>query len=306
LKISQPHKAEVQVAERELFFSLIRKRVPAEAFRYNRMFRARLTLELYKYPIAEVIANPQLILREADLLLEELDAAVDHNTGTRPLLLPGKQDHILLHETMVKPVDEELALFMHARYHYLLTPRTAIFHLGLFSPAGHMLGLASFSENDLTHLNPILPDGITQKDSLVLSRFVTFDYTPLNTPTHFLGQASKWIRGHYPGVRLALSYLDPNLGFEGTIYKAYNAKLVAEEAKRRYLYDHGRYASDRSMLERFGTADWKKLHAKDAAITQSVEPLKPLQVYAWDINRKRPIRFHPERRTISPHPNLVG
>ncbi len=292
------------VAEREVFFSLIRKSIPAEAFRYNRMFRARLTLELYKYPIAETIANPQLIKREADLLLAELDEAVDQKAPH--ITLPGKQEQILLNETILQPVEAALALMIHARYHYLLTPRTAMVHLGLFSPAGHMLGLASFSENDLTHLNPILPDGIIQKDSLVLSRFVTFDYTPLNTPTHFLGQASKWLRTHYPGIRLVLSYLDPNLGFEGTIYKAYNAVLIAEEAKRRYLYDHGRYASDRSMLERFGTADWKKLHAKDAAITQSVEPLKPLQVYAWDINRKRPVRFHPEPRTIAPHPNLVG
>jgi hypothetical protein len=296
--------AECEVTDRKQFFLFVSKAIPPEASKYNRMFRARLILELYKYLLIDVLANPEIIRMEIDALLTELESLFDQETPN--LLLPGKDQTIVLGNSRISPLPDIEAMNIHARYHYLLTPRRGKFHLGLFSEDGRMLGLASFSENDLSHLNSILPPGIEQQDTLVLSRFVTFDHTPFNTPTRFLAQTSRWIRRNFPGVRLVLSYLDPNLGFEGTIYKAYNAVLVAEESKKRYLYFNGRYVSDRSMLERFGTADFKKLSELDLAVSLSKEKLLPLQVFAWDIRRKQSIGYGIDSRMISPHANLVG
>jgi hypothetical protein len=266
------------------FFSFVREAMPPEAQKYNRIFRARLTLELYKYPISNIYSNPQIIQTEIDQLLTELTSL--YKKEHLEVQFPDKDESIILEQPDVRLLSQQQAKKIHACCHYLLSPRVGKFHLGLFSKQGSILGLASFSENDLVHLNKNLPKGVRQEDTLVLSRFMIFDNTPYNTSSYFLAQTSKWIRKNHPEVRLILSYLDPNLGFEGTIYKAYNARLIAEEEKKRYLYYHNRYATDRAMIEKFGTADIEKLLKMESGISMSKNKLEPLLVFAWDISRR--------------------
>src|SRR5262249_44535055 len=136
------------------FLSQIRELIPPQAVKYNSMFRARLVLELYKYSVPEVASNKQILNSEIDRLLREMEWVGEKSPiGFR---LPTEKETISLDNAVVKLIPETEAQKIHARFHYPLSPRSGFFHAGLFSENGSLLGLATFSENDLSHLNAAL------------------------------------------------------------------------------------------------------------------------------------------------------
>lgn len=55
-----------------------------------------------------------------------------------------------------------------------------------------------------------------------LARLWVHDDEPRNTETWFLARAVKLIRREHPEVRFLVSYADPSVGHQGTIYRAAN------------------------------------------------------------------------------------
>src|SRR5262249_9723284 len=117
-----------------------------------------------------------------------------------------------------------------------------------------------------------------------------------------------WLRKKRPNVKLLLTYLDPNLGFHGTIYRATNWVLWAREKKKRYLYLESNYVTDRRMITGYGTADFEKLSSLlGTKITRSQVSLRPLELYAYFLSPKDRAQHNRDAvRELLPPPNLVG
>jgi hypothetical protein len=160
----------------------------------------------------------------------------------------------------------------------------------------------------LPHIVNALPSGIRREQVMVLSRLFSFSWCPRNAMSRTLGLTFSWVRNHRPDVRMLLTYLDPNLGFRGTIYRATNWVLFGRENKKRYLYLDGDYVTDRAMIKKCGTADLQKLEAMmGSRIASSREPLRPLEVYAYFLDPKERAKYNGDTvHEFTPPAELVG
>jgi hypothetical protein len=197
-----------------------------------------------------------------------------------------------LRTTRLRSVEPQTAEIVHRACHYLGSFRGDSIHLGLYSDTdtgqhANLVSLVTLSNLDLPHVIPALPPGMKRDQVLVLSRLYSFPWGPRNTISYTLGRVFSWIREHKPDVRILLTYLDPNLGFQGTVYRATNWVLFGREKKNRYLYLDGNYVTDRRMIRDYGTADLTKLEPLlGNRITSSQQPLRPLEIYSYFLDRQ--------------------
>jgi hypothetical protein len=297
-------KVEFFIPDRASLLSLVRNMVAEDQTGNNRLLRAKLVLELYKYSLNEINEDHSLVPKELSALTSELEELrLSFLNQVKTIVNPGS---VNLEELELVQISPEEAYFIHTHQHYLLSARHGFAHLALQTRQGEVLGLASFSTNDLRHLDNVLPSSVAPEEVAVLSRFVVFDNAPFNTSSWFLAQTNKWLQLHRPDLRLMISYSDPNLGFPGTTYKAINANLIASESKKRYLFYNNRYISDRAVLEKFGTADINVLQAGNIPVQSSKGLLLPLKVFAWELSRRKQIDFSKGHVVISPSKKLVG
>jgi hypothetical protein len=107
---------------------------------------------------------------------------------------------------------------------------------------------------------------------------------------------------------MLLTYLDPNLGFRGTVYRATNWVLFGREKKTRYLYLDDNYVTDRRMIKEYGTADLLKLRPLlGSRITSSHEPLRPLELYIYFLDSEDRSRHNQSSvHEFTPPSELVG
>ncbi|HXM46205.1 MAG TPA: hypothetical protein VN924_33540 [Bryobacteraceae bacterium] len=209
--------------------------------------------------------------------------------------------------------DKDEAVAIHKQMHYIGSPRPDGIHLSLRAPVsqgGHLLCLATLSQMDLPHLGPLLPSSTNLLDEfLVLSRFFVVDGGGPNLASHFLGRVFAWVRSNLPDIAGLLTYLNPNVGFTGALYRATNWVMIGLEHKRRYLYLDDEYVTDRRMIEDFGTADHAILARRvGARITRSRSTLAPLKVYAYPLRRRlrRQLSQLEGRRGVQPPISRVG
>jgi hypothetical protein len=297
-------RVEFFIPDRTSLLSLVRDMVAEDQSGNNRLLRAKLVLELYKYSLDQINQDHSLVPKELSALTGELEELrLSFLNRVKTIVNPGS---VNLDELELIQISPEEAHFIHTHQHYLLSARHGFVHLALQTKQGEWLGLASFSTNDLRHLDNVLPSSVAPEEVAVLSRFVVFDNAPFNTSSWFLSQTTKWLQQNRPDLRLVISYSDPNLGFPGTTYKAINANLIASESKKRYLYYNNRYISDRAVLEKFGTADMNLLQASNIPVESSKGALLPLKVFAWTLSRKKLIDFSKGHVVISPSKKLVG
>lgn len=178
-------------------------------------------------------------------------------------------------------VGGDVAAFYQTEFHYLASPRSDAIHLGLgerVSPAC----LMSFSPFDLEHLTGMLPDGVRPESVVVLSRQVTVGDVPRNTWTFAFGRACRWFRAHRPDIRMVLTYLDPNLGFEGASYRAANWTLLGKEPKGRYVFVDGIPVPNRELMRLYGTARFDDLQVLlGSRVERTTMPLQPLCVFGF-------------------------
>jgi hypothetical protein len=198
--------------------------------------------------------------------------------------------HPELADCVLSVEDADEAVAIHRQMHYIGSPRPDGIHLSLRAPlsaGGHLLCLATLSSMDLPHLAPVLPESSNlSNDYYMLSRFFVRDGGRPNLASYFLGRVFAWVRVNMPGVDGILTYLNPNVGFTGTLYHATNWILVGLEHKRRYLYLDDNYVTDRRMIEEFGTADYDLLKRTIGhQITRSHVALEPLKIFVYPLKR---------------------
>ena len=267
---------------------------PSDPEGFGRVLRPRVALELYKY------ASPTVgdARREADRVRERTAA------GYRALTV--QRAHLgSLADAVVRDVPEAVAFRLHRFAHYLGTEREGAVHLGLYGREADAVpvGLVTASPFDLDHLREAVP-GWDAGEAVVVSRLVTFPWSPPNAASYLLGQLARRAGSGASGPRVAVSYLDPNVGYGGGVYRAVGGRVVAEERKRRYLYRLGSYVTDRTVIERFGTAAVDALPTSFGA-TASVRQLRPLRVYAWALSSGAEVpdpvgRVEPSRALVGP------
>lgn len=103
-----------------------------------------------------------------------------------------------------------------------------------------------------------------------LARLWLLDAVPKNAETYFIGQAVKYIRANHQEVGMLVSYADPSVGHQGTIYKAANWKADGRT-------DEGR------KTPRFDYADAKtgKRYSRKGHVPTGTEIVRVPRVSKW-------------------------
>lgn len=79
--------------------------------------------------------------------------------------------------------------------------------------------------------------GKHESEVLELRRLVLDDDAERNSESRVIGWTIRYIRNHYPKVKIIVSYADPAYGHTGTIYKASNFIYMGTSAADTAYYD---------------------------------------------------------------------
>jgi hypothetical protein len=185
----------------------------------------------------------------------------------------------------VRPMDESGARPILERFHYLRSFRENSRHFGLYGDnSGRPVALASTSANDVKLLGGIaLRNDVAVAQSRVVSRVFGFPAAPHNAISMLLGHVGRFERRN--GIRMLLTYANPNLGFNGGSYRASNWTLAGEEPGTAYDYVDGSYVTGRALHHRYGTTDPSRLgQILGSRYERSNMPLLPLWVFAIELH----------------------
>jgi len=242
--------------------------------------RLRMRLQAARFTSAE-IQDDDLIAIEAERVLARIREEQEPYGHWRRISMPGD---LSAERFRVAPVDPEVAEVLHRSFHYIGTSREGL-ALGLFdrrSDGAPPATLLTFSLFDLDHLTALLPIGLQPPEVLVLSRAYSFRWAPRNAFSYAFRRALTHLTEAAGGVRLVLTYVNPNMGFTGASYLASNWLDFAREPELRYDYLDGVYTTRRELARRFGTANLLRLRAAlGPRLTTSIQPLAPLEVLAY-------------------------
>jgi hypothetical protein len=167
------------------------------------------------------------------------------------------------------------------RFHYLTSYRPGAQSYGLRTKGERIAALATLSELDIPTIKQAVATHLAPSEVLVVSRVFAFDWSPRNTISFLLAELARTTRRTRSDARLLITYLNPNLGFNGASYRAANWHLIGEEHGTRYAYLNGVYVTDRELVRNWGTADPTRLTdllGPRYAVTRAA--LLPLQLYA--------------------------
>ena len=222
---------------------------------------------------------------------DELVRVANHlRTRTQPyreLLRPPMQAITHPQQLTFDTASEAEARIILERFHYLASHRPDSEHHVLRAPDGRIAALATMSSMDLPTIASAM-DGVADADQMsVISRVFAFDWVPRNTISVLLSQVERAARREHPGLRLLITYLNPNLGFTGASYRASNWLLIGEERGTRYAYIDAVYVTDRELRRRWGTADPTSLVATlGERFSFTSVPLSPLQLFAFPLDSR--------------------
>lgn len=165
------------------------------------------------------------------------------------------------------------------RFHYLRSPRTDGRAYGLSTNGGRLVALCVSSPLDVSTLRELLSShGRPTECARVVSRVFVFEGAPKNSISYMLSQAAREERRL--GVTDLVTYVNPNMGFTGSSYRASSWQLLGIETGTKYRYVDGRYTTDRELAARFSRHDdeaYQRLLGRRFAV--SAMPLEPLLVF---------------------------
>ena len=182
----------------------------------------------------------------------------------------------------LEEVEPSTANAINTRFHYIGTERTG-YHLGLFNRGSRNAPLTSltFSELDLPHVRRLLDDVLPGGSAIVLSRAYSFRSAPKNAFSYALARAVPRLQAIWRELDLIVSYVNPNVGFTGSSYRASGWEQIAEEVGTTYFYANGSYVTRRELLRRYGSTDLtelSKITRQDIEVSRV--PLMPLKLFA--------------------------
>lgn len=169
------------------------------------------------------------------------------------------------------------------RFHYLRSPRTDGRVYGLTTPANDLVALCVTSPLDVESLRDLLVSsghqaGVTR----VISRVFAFPGAPRNSISFLLSRAAR--EESLLGVTDFVTYVNPNMGFTGSSYRASGWHLLGIEPGTKYRYLDDRYITDRELHAKCGMQDdtaYRSMLGDRFAV--SVMPLDPLLVFGMSL-----------------------
>jgi len=238
----------------------------------------RLLLHLPRIADQRARLDSRSVVAEARRLRNQL---VELVAGYDELALPPS-NRLGVGDLFVAPASDELAKIVHERFHYIGSHRRKSFHFGaFFEERGEprLVALATVSPLDISTIAAALPQELVPSEAGVLSRVFAFDWTPKNTISHLLSRVAKLARSAWPELRFLITYVNPNLGFDGSSYRAANWFYFGEEVGTRYAYLDGNYITDRALAE-------STISLPTPRLTYSLMPLRPLWLFAHFLDRR--------------------
>jgi hypothetical protein len=174
-------------------------------------------------------------------------------------------------------VSEQTAQDLHTRFHYLHSAHAGE-SIGIYHQSDSVpTALVTISAMNVTVLQQYVPKGDIENARL-LSRMFAFEWAPRNSISYLLGQVTRWMRQHQPSVHTFLTFVNPNVEFTGSSYRASNWELVGNYPTQ-YRYFDGKYISGRMFYE-------LRQNALSSVQVSSAEyDLKPLEVWAYRIRK---------------------
>lgn len=189
--------------------------------------------------------------------------------------------------------DDATADVLLERFHYLGSVRRDGPRFVARTAGGQPAAVLTLGPCDLAWFRSALPSGVRLEETAMLSRVFAFDWIPRNSISYLLGALVARLDDVGWQRRLLMTYVNPNLGFDGASYRASNWTLIAREHGTRYAYLDGNYITDRALQRRFGTNNTDELGASlGARISFSKLALAPLDIYALAIDSRLRKRLH--------------
>ncbi|MEK7185375.1 MAG: hypothetical protein AAB468_02825 [Patescibacteria group bacterium] len=267
--------------------------------------------DLLRHALLHVPKLTSVERRRSSVLRSEIDRLAGMLLADRLLIPRSLFDlsaaTVPLDDLDLAPVSAELTVALLSRFHYLRHPRDYVQSVGLFPSNGHPNAIAALftvSRMDLDHVMRLLPSGIDASQVQVLSRVYASPFAPRNTVSYGLGLLVARLRTESPHVRALITYINPNLGFDGASLRASNWRLLCRETRRCYYYLDGNYITERECVKSFGTDDFTALKMRlSVHITRSRMRLEPLQIYVHFFRKRDKFKTldFPDR-TIEPEP----
>ncbi len=224
-------------------------------------------------------------------------------------LPPLNHRRIEVKELTLKTVPENIAKIIHENYHYIGSHRTESFYKGLYSENDDesIYSLITLSSFDLNNIHLYIPREIKHDEVLVVSRVYSFRDAPKNSISFMIGSIVKWIRKEHPKVKMLLTYVNPNLGFFGSSLKASNWFFYGKEKGICYAYFDEDYITLRELGKKMNIFGFEKSnYFLSERLKFSVQPLMPLELYAFFIDRKLRERYsQPFNHDIVKNPSIA-
>ena len=231
--------------------------------------RLRSLLQLPRHSLDDLLIGP--------VLEAEIHSAAHQIAGLQKNfreLLKGNSNVALTSSLpRIDEVPEVTARIIHERFHYLGSFRTGR-HFGLYLQGdSRPAALATVSPMDVIRLKHYVPEGKEDRIAL-LSRMFAFPWAPTNSLSWLLGAVGRKLRREADFDNL-LTWVNPNLCFRGTSYKAANWTLVGSESIV-YRYIDGAYITAR-QLQQVGTIAHSRISFSQFA-------LRPLNVWSYQLH----------------------
>lgn len=199
--------------------------------------------------------------------------------------LPAKSEWLVAdivsspRELNVHALDSDTARTVMQRFHYLRSPRTDGRAYGLSTGTNGLVALCVSSPVDVARLHDLLAsDGHAQGRARVISRVFAFEGAPSNSISYMLSRVAReeWRLG----VTDLATYVNPNMGFHGSSYRASGWQLLGIESGTKYRYIDSRYITDRELAARFRAhSDEAYQRLLGGRFAASAMPFEPLLVF---------------------------
>jgi hypothetical protein len=233
------------------------------------------------------------VMREAERLADRLASLRREYLDSVP---EGSRDKLGINDLVVEPIEDDQARPILERFHYLLSHRQHSLHFGLRKPGSSSwpVAVVSLSGFDLSNLQSSLPAGSGSSSLMVVSRVYAFNPAPPNSISFLLARVRQWLAINRPAVGFLVTYLNPNVGFSGSSYRADNWTRYGEESDTRYIYLDSDYKTDRWLADSIGTSDLAELRKRlGNRVSASLFRLRALEIYVRSAeNRRIPDSIH--------------
>lgn len=255
----------------------------------------QLSLHLPRFAASQ-LDDRELVLREAQRLARKLKRLQAPHLQQVPSPSPAR-----LADLQFCRLADEVAEPILNGFHYILSFREDSLHFGLKRPSEEWpVIMASLSPFDLNNVEPALAADRQTVRPLVLSRVFAFPAVPRNAFSFLMSRVRQWLASHLPEVNILLTYINPNIGFSGSSYKADNWKLMGQEHGTRYLYLEDDYKTDRFLYRHFGQPVDALLSSPNSHVSASRHRLQPLHIFLREVTGVIPLtdqghfeRWHP-------------